>query len=261
MAFEQSTAALEAGSVQYWVGGQGRPVLYIHAAGGLRISPALEALSRDFRVYAPELPGFNGMPRLDGMATKPDLARLAAQFAKAVIGEKCDVIGHSFGGWVATWLAVDFPEAVDQLVLEAPAGFRVGGAGGLGGTPAELQKRMYAHPEKIPPETRSPEVMAKNRETAGSYPPTEAVDPQLSKRLSDVAALTLMLHGTADGVIPTESPRFLKANLPHGHVVYVYDAAHNIEIDQPERFVELVGDFLRRGETFLVNPGLETASA
>ncbi len=167
----------------------------------------------------------------------------------------CDVIGHSFGGWVAMWLAVDFPEVVDQLVLEAPAGFRIGGAGGLGGSPAELQKRMFAHPEKIPPETRSPDVLAANRAAAGSYAPNDAVDPELSKRLGDVAALTLVLHGTADGVIPVESPRFLKANLPHAHVIYIYDAAHNIEIDQPERFVELVGDFLRRGETFLVNAG------
>ena len=261
MAFEQKTASLDAGGVQYWVGGQGRPVLYIHSAGGFRVTPALDALSKDFRIYAIELPGFNGMPKIDRIATKADLAQLAAQFAKSIIGEKCDVIGHSFGGWVATWLAVDFPEVVDQLVLEAPAGFRVGGAGGLSGSPGELQKRMFAHPEKIPPETRSPDVLAANRATAGSYAPNDAVDPVLSKRLGDVAALTLVLHGTADGVIPVESPRYLKANLPHGHLLYVYDAAHNIEIDQPERFVELVGDFLRRGETFLVNAGSELAQA
>ena len=36
-------------------------------------------------------------------------------------------------------------------------------------------------------------------------------------------------------------------------LIYVYDAAHNIEVDQPERFAALASDFLKRGEVFLVN--------
>jgi hypothetical protein len=32
-----------------------------------------------------------------------------------------------------------------------------------------------------------------------------------------------------------------------------FDAAHTIEVDQPERLTGLVSDFLERGEAFLVN--------
>ncbi len=33
----------------------------------------------------------------------------------------------------------------------------------------------------------------------------------------------------------------------------------NIEVDQPDRFVTLIRDFLFRGEAFIVNPGDELA--
>src|SRR5262249_34139719 len=99
MAFQQHSAELSTGAVQYWVGGggKGRPLLYLHSAGGLRIGKALETLARDFQIYAPELPGFNGMPKHDGVKHKRELAKIAAEFAQKVIKEKCDVIGHSFG--------------------------------------------------------------------------------------------------------------------------------------------------------------------
>ena len=47
--------------------------------------------------------------------------------------------------------------------------------------------------------------------------------------------------------------------IPRAKLVYVYDAGHNIEVDQPEKFVSLIRDFLMRGEAFIVNPGDELA--
>ena len=40
-------------------------------------------------------------------------------------------------------------------------------------------------------------------------------------------------------------------------MIYVFDAGHDIEVDQPERVVALVRDFFARGEAFIVNPGDE----
>jgi hypothetical protein len=47
----------------------------------------------------------------------------------------------------------------------------------------------------------------------------------------------------------------LRHNIPKSLLNYVYDAAHNIESDQPERLAGLVADFLERGIAFIVNPG------
>jgi len=38
--------------------------------------------------------------------------------------EPCCIIGHSFGGWVASAYSLKYPNAVSSLVLAAPAGIR-----------------------------------------------------------------------------------------------------------------------------------------
>ena len=68
--------------------------------------------SRDFTVYAfsrkePETQG----------ATTRDMARDVAG-AMGLLGiEKADVFGVSMGGMIAQWLAIDFPEKVNKLIL------------------------------------------------------------------------------------------------------------------------------------------------
>jgi len=37
------------------------------------------------------------------------------------------------------------------------------------------------------------------------------------------------------------------------HELYVWDAAHNIEVDQPEHMLALVQSFLERSDSFMVN--------
>jgi pimeloyl-ACP methyl ester carboxylesterase len=67
--------------------------------------------------------------------------------------------------------------------------------------------------------------------------------------------MTLILHGTADRAIPTESARLLKSRLKRSFLIYVWDAAHAIEVDQPERMLALIESFLQRSEAFVVNWG------
>ena len=255
MAFQEHTVELSSGPLAYHTAGDGPPVIHMHAASGFRETAALTALARSFRVYAPVTPGFDGTGTHDGVASMEALARLEAEFADTVVGEPTDVIGHSFGGWRAAWYTVLNPRHVGQLVLECAAGFREEGVGGLSRDPAELRRRLYAHPEKVPPETKPERMVARNREMLAHYHGGKAKDVALAGRLGEIEALTLILHGTKDGAVPISSPRLLKSLIPRAFLIYIYDAAHAIEVDQPEHFVNLVEDFLTRGEAFLVNPG------
>jgi pimeloyl-ACP methyl ester carboxylesterase len=253
MAFVKSEASLKRGALQFHEAGTGEPLLYLHSAGGVRLSPALDRLAESYRLLIPVMPGFDGTERIAGLHSMEGLADLVAEFIDSVIKRPCDVIGHSFGGWLATWLAVRHPTKVEQLVLAAPAGFRTEGAGGLPTDPEQLRRAMFAHPENLPPETRTPAVLAQNRAMLNHYHGEHATDAALLGRLGEIEALTLILQGTKDGVIPAPSARLLKERIPQAHLVYLYDAAHALEIDQPERFTNLVADFFRRGEAFIVN--------
>jgi len=266
MKFTEQVVSLSAGNVTYHVAGAGDPVLCLHGGGGFRPTAALHAVAEKFRVYAPVTPGFDGTAVLDGIASMPGLAGLWGEFADTVIEQRCDLLGHSFGGWLAAWIAVLIPEKIGQLILEAPSGFRQGPPRAVPDSLDALHRALIAHPEKAPPESKSPEILARNRETLGHYyrepakPGAERImfgdcDTALTDRLAEIEALTLILHGTKDGAVPSDSMHLIKRCIPRAFLIYIYDAAHAIEVDQPENVSALVIDFLTRGEAFLVNSG------
>ncbi len=251
--FTLGEATVSTGAIPIWSGGNGRPILYLHNGGGLRLSPALAALAESFRIVAPILPGFDGTPLHRGVGAMTDLADLAAELIAWLGEEPCDVIGHSFGGWVAAWLAVRHPHRTDQLVLEAPAGFGPEEIGWLDQDPAKLAAAVPAHLERLGADERAAEICAVNRGTAQRYRERAGTDPALVARLGEIQSLTLILAGTRDGVTRPETCRLLKAAIPRSYLTFVYDAAHAIEVDQPLRFVRVVRDFLTRGEAFIIH--------
>jgi pimeloyl-ACP methyl ester carboxylesterase len=243
MEFRKESARLPSGELTYLTAGRGDALVCIHPASGVRITPAIEGLAASFKLYLPILPGFDGTERLPGIATMSQLAQLVAAFIEAGLGERVNVSGHSFGGWVACWLAVQRPDLVLNLLLQCPAGFRPAGVGGLDADPVALLAKSYAHPENRRPETKPPEVTASNRRLASTYSLDAASDFDLIDRLHEIAASTLILHGRKDGVIPQASPELLERLIPSSAITYVDDAAHNIEVDQPEEYCRLVRDF------------------
>lgn len=254
MEFIEKTINFQKGTLTYYVCGEGPPVLYLHGAGGLLKSKAHELICANHCLYLPVTPGYDGTEFIDGVNSMSGLAALTAEFIATEIGQSCDVIGHSFGAWHALWLAVNHPELVELLVLEAPAGFRPAGKGGLDHPPEELARRLMAYPEKMPVDDRSLAIIQENRDHVRMhYHGGMPMDDELVGRLAEIKSSTLLLYGTLETIVPIESCRILKAQIPRIYLNYIYDAAHIIEVDQPERFASIVCDFLDRGEAFLVN--------
>jgi pimeloyl-ACP methyl ester carboxylesterase len=251
--FNEEKIDLPTGPVHFLKGGSGPAIIHLHSAAGPRLSPAIEKLSAKHTVYMPTMPGFNGTPAHADVAAMSDLADLTAAFINATIGKGCDVIAESFGGWIALWLAVRHPDLVEQLVLEAPAGMRTKGVGGLPSDPVERERKLYAVPERAPKDPRYEEVLPGNFKAVGGYAGGETLDAELLKQLPKIKARTLLLFGTKEEVTPVEDVgRRLKSAIPHSHLSYIYGAAHAIEFDQPDRVARLVGAFLERGEAFVV---------
>lgn len=253
MNFIEQKIDLSTGPLHYRTGGSGRPILTLHGTGGPNWSPVVELLARRHTIFQPIGPGWDGTPRHPAVKTVPELASLYAEFARKVIGRPCDVIGVSFGGWVALWLAARHPDLVEQLVLEAPSGLRDPGTGGLATDPAELRRQFYAVPERAPKQARSPEAFATNRRVRDDYGQGVSLDQSLLEALPQIKVRSLLLFGTKDEVCPVEpTGRRLKSGIPDSHLSYIYGAAHAVEFDQPERVARLVGAFLERGEAFVV---------
>lgn len=245
--------ALEAGSVRCFMAGQGPAMLYLHPAAGFRPSPAVERLCRSFRVIAPVTPGFDGTPLLPGVASIAALADLYAALIDKIAGGHCGVVGQSLGAWIGARLALQHPAKVEPLILASPAGFRHPSLPPLSFEPEIMARQLHAHPERRPAETRPPEQLAGNREAMRHYGAGTSWDEDLDRRIGEIRCLTLVVHGTKDVRVPADAVRRMRREIPHSHLVFVYDAAHSIEFDQPERVAALYEDFLLRGEAFIVN--------
>jgi len=246
---------VEAGGfpIRYMEAGHGPPLVHLHGAGGLRLTPAHDLLSRQFRVIALEMPGFGQSPENTRTRNMPELASAMAQAAGELGLDTFNLMGTSFGGKTALWLALQEPDRVLALVLEAPAAIRSEGSEPPSGTPEEMARRLYAHPERLTTVPMpDPAIQAKTRPLVMRLRGPDR-DADLERQLPVLAAPTLVLFGTLDAVIPPEMGHLYKELMPNCHLVFVYDAGHAISTERPEAFTEVVVDFLERHEAFIIS--------
>jgi pimeloyl-ACP methyl ester carboxylesterase len=252
-AFSEGHVEADGFRIRYMEAGHGAPLVHLHGAGGLRLTPGHDLLSRQFRVIAFEMPGFGRSP--ENTRTQ-DMPELAATMARAVANlgiESFNLMGTSFGGKTALWLAVQQPQRVLALVLEAPGAIRPKGLEPPSGSPEEIARRPYAHPERVAPlPTPDPTIQEKHRRLVMRLGGPER-DTDLERQLAGLATPTLVLFGTVDRVIPPEMGHLYKELMPNCHLVFVYDAGHIISTDRPEAFTEVVADFLERHEAFVIS--------
>jgi 3-oxoadipate enol-lactonase len=192
------------------------------------------------------------------------LAADAAAVLAAAGEQQAHVVGISLGGVVAQALAVAEPHLVRSLVLLATH------TGGRESVPPEpVVARMVVDRGGMTPrqaaEASVPFVYAADTPRAlidediavRMRMPTSAVgyDGQLAGALSyrgsasllpAVQVPTLIVHGTADRLVPVGNAGVLAAALPHAQVELLDGAGHILLTDRTERTGRLIRDFLDR---------------
>jgi 3-oxoadipate enol-lactonase len=248
--------------MRYLEAGDGPALLHLHGSGGLRWDPQKATLAERFRVIAPEAPGFGGSALLPGVHSLPDLAGTLAQMIAQLAGGRAHVLGSSFGGRVATWLALLHSDRVERLVLSAPASFRPAGAPALKDLlPEEHARRLQRRSaptngaSAAPPDPAAERMRQSNLSAVDHLTAQNPPESELLARLSDIETPTLVLFGVEDQLIPPENGRLYVERMPDCHLLYVYAAGHLIAQDRPDAFARAVTEFLERGPAFVVNRG------
>ena len=252
-AFREGWVEADGFWIRYMEAGQGPPLIHLHGAGGLRLTPAHDLLARSFRIIVFEMPGFGMSPENVQTRIMPEMAATMIKAAEGIGLDRFSLMGTSFGGKVALWLAVQQPSAVSALVLEAPAAIRSEGTPPVNGTPEEIARKLYAHPERMPAEPVVDPGQAEQALALVGRLRGPARDAMLEDRLPNLTVPTLVVFGTQDSVIPPEIGRIYKQLMPGSHLVFVYDAGHSIAAERPEAFAEVVTDFLKRNDAFLIS--------
>jgi pimeloyl-ACP methyl ester carboxylesterase len=236
--------------IRYAEAGEGQPLVHLHGAGGMRLNPAHDLLAKQFRVIAFEMPGFGHSPENTRSRSMPELASTMVAAADALGLDRFNLWGTSFGGRASVWLAIQQPERLSALVLESPAAILPPGARPASGTPEEMARLLYGHPERMPPLAPDPAIAAKQQALVRrlAHPSSD-----IEQRIGSVETPTLVLFGTLDRMIPPEMGRRYKELMPNCQLSLVYDAGHVIATERPEAFVEVVSDFLERHEAFVIS--------
>jgi pimeloyl-ACP methyl ester carboxylesterase len=252
LAFRDGSVDADGFRIRYQEAGEGPPLVHLHGAGGLRLTAAHDLLSCAFRVIAFEMPGFGAVEN-QKTQTLQDLATTMAAAAEALGLSEFNLMGTSFGGTVASWMAVQRSDLVAALVLDAPSAIRPEGSEPVSGSPEEIARRLYAHPERVPPVPAAEPALAARRLAIVRRLRGPAHDTMLQEGLRDLAMPALVLFGTRDAMIPPTMGRVYLELIPHAHLVFVYDAGHALMVERPEAFTEVVTDFLERTDAFIIS--------
>lgn len=78
-------------------------------------------LSSDYRYYLLDLPGFGHSPLLSKDSGIPEYADFVLAFIKKINLKNPVIIGHSFGGQIAAYIAINYPSIISALILVSPA--------------------------------------------------------------------------------------------------------------------------------------------
>jgi 2-hydroxymuconate-semialdehyde hydrolase len=262
---------IRAGGVRTFLhdAGDGPPVMLLHGSG-----PGVSAwanwrlilpnLLGTARVIAPDQLGFGatGRPE-DGRYDR----RVWADHAIAVLEElgidKVSIVGNSMGGAVALTVAAKRPALVDRLILMGTCGVPLKLTPGLeqvwGYTPDKERMRrlieVFAYDDTLATGDLVDMRYAKSAdpEARASY---EAMFPAPRQRWLDDMALTteeldvvshptLLVHGHDDEVIPFSASLTALELLANAELHGFSKCGHWVQIEQAQRFVDVVVDFLR----------------
>lgn len=232
------------------VQGSGAPLLLIagQATGMAGWDPIMPALTSSFRVIRFDHRGVGSSSEApDPISSGPTTTREFGSDVLAVMdaagAERAHIYGHSMGGRVAQWLAIDHPERVGALIL---AGTSAGGFLGssrdpkvtdalTSGDPARLEPLFFdpgwaaAHPDAVRAFfTARASREAKRRQFRASA----AHDAR--DALSAISAPTLILHGAEDILTPLENASVLRAMIPRSVLAKVPGGRHGFHLDHPE---------------------------
>ena len=286
--------------LSHFVVGEGRNVLVIHGGPGqpfLQAMSGLEPLTSDFRFHYYDQRGCGESTRPIDHFESPNVYEnmmaldrslgLGVQIAdieriRQILGDdKLILIGHSWGGFLASLYAAEFPEHVDALILISPASTLV--------TPQpDAESDLFATVRAKLPTDEQPgfdvfmqeymnfnsllqksdaDLVAMNEQFGKYYMQVVDTDAQLPPpgrpggwmvwgmyvsmgqrhdyraALQDVTAPVLIIHG-ADDLQSEAATRLYVDTFPNAEFVVIENAGHFSFEEQPNEFARIVSQFL-----------------
>ena len=253
--------------------GSGPPLVLIHGLGSARTvwKPIVPALTGSYEVITVDLPGHGQTPWVRGTPMDPPaLAAHVLETLDACGIERAHLVGNSLGGWTALEMAGAAPQRVLSITALAPAGMR--------DTPAEKVKLSFKINRYLAMATRPllPMMLKSERlrglglarnspvwrtwtiETcrdaaeamAGAAGFDAALDGTVGRMASCAATIpasipVTIVFGDTDNILPARTSQSRRHLPAHGRWLDWQTCGHAIQLDYPDRVIELVREVAR----------------
>ena len=232
--------------------GEGPAVVFAHGAGGTHMSwwNQIPTFSREFRCITYSQRGFGFSPDVPGGPGRAAFVEDLRGLLDSLGIERVSLVGQSMGGRSVLGFAAAYPERVDALVMSSTTGgYTDDDLTALRESAPDLGERSAfsaAYAERDPEGAflyRS--LSSTNRRlSAEDVAATNVDNPDIS-RISEAGVRTLFLVGELDTVAMPTVIKGLQAKMPGSSLVTFDDSGHSPYWEIPDRFNEVVVEFLR----------------
>jgi pimeloyl-ACP methyl ester carboxylesterase len=216
-------------------------------------------LSTPLRIYALDLPGSGKSPP----PSDSSLYRVRKQAEKlqSVLHTLCPqnpwiVAGNSLGGWVATWLTLNWPEGVSKLLLIGSAGLKASVESAQSSqllkeptveSLKEFQKRAYFRPRQIPERVWKEIVLRAKQSNASQVARAQTEEDFLDDRLQSLPIPTFLFWGREDQIVPMKIGLMMKDRIPGSIWREAPECGHLPQKECPLVLLKVIVDLINFG--------------
>lgn len=240
------------------------PVILLHGLLGTKDNWHTIAthLSTTYRCLVPDLRNHGTSFHSEEMSY-PAMVKDIRNFLHCHHLDSVSVIGHSMGGKVGMLFALSFPEQVGKLLVVdiAPRRYEPSHYPLLHALRAlplkqfERRKEIEDALAKVVPDIATRRMVLKNlmRHSDGTFQwksnlqAIELTYPNIVAAIeyqSQYDGPTLFIRGENSQYIQMPDMEDIVALFPRAEIVTIAGAGHNVHVDAPDRFLEIVSDFL-----------------
>ena len=243
----EETCNLDGVAMHYYcTGRRGTPIILIHGLGSSAEvwAPLILLLSKEYLVYAPDMPGFGKTPLAPEGTNISTHVLYLERFLNALAFPRVTLVGNSFGGWIATRFAVEHPERVEQLYLLNSAGLRREGMRIPYAEDRASARRSLEHTMgislPIPPFVL--DAVIRNSQTPATAGFFRSYDPreELDEVLDDIRVPTTIIWGEQDRLLPIACANDLHFGIAKSNLVLLPGVGHMPQIQAPGKVARII---------------------
>lgn len=264
---------------RYWKQGNADSnIILLHGIGGSveMWQENIQSLAKNNTVYALDLAGFGHTEKPEAAYTLSFQADFLHSFMEAMNLEQADLVGLSLGGGVALDFSLRYPHKLNRLVLVDSVGlgrdahmiFRLPTLPVIGEwltrpsrqrtrelfetafcDPTKLTDEMVDHYYGLYEQPGTQRAFLTTLRALGSLRGLrEMVLGYITRGLSRLEVLTLIVWGSEDQILPVKQARFAHNRLPESRLQIIHECGHLPPMERPETFNRIVRNFLREEE-------------